>query len=105
MKRSKSENDIKNMVHHNIDTYRSISENISEINGILNEQNVPCSKYLRATLQSSGYLPYDDTFMNDYLRDVYEHERCRFTGCFVNNHCIECLNKNTCTKLSGTYCE
>lgn len=37
MKRSKSENDIKNMVHHNIDTYRSISENISEINGIMNE--------------------------------------------------------------------
>lgn len=37
MKRSKSENDIKNMVHHNIDTYRNISENISEIKGITNE--------------------------------------------------------------------
>ena len=74
----------------------------------LNEQNDPYSKYLRATLQSSGYLPYDDTFMNDYLRDIYDfegYERCRCTGCFVNNHCIECLNKHTCTKLSGTYCE
>jgi len=78
----------------------------------LNQQNDPYSKYIRATLQSSGYLPYDDTFMNDYLREIYDFESYEYTntqcgciGCFVNNHCIECLNKNVCLKLSGTYCD
>ena len=37
MKRSKSENDIKDMIHHNIHIYRDISENIREINGIVTE--------------------------------------------------------------------
>lgn len=73
-------------------------------------QNDPYSKYVRATLQSSGYIPHDDTFMNDYLTDIYgteryDYERCECMGCFVNSHCIECLNKNVCIKISGTYCE
>jgi len=81
----------------------------------LNKQDDPWSKHIRATLQSSGYLPYDDTFMNDYLHQIYDIENydienydyqlCECIGCLVNNHCVECLNIHTCSKLSGVYCE
>ena len=37
MKRSMSENDMTYTIHRNIDIYRAITENIREINGIVNE--------------------------------------------------------------------
>lgn len=91
-------------------TIKSVSYVLPSSLQELNNQNDNWTKYIRATLQSSGYLPYDEAFINDYLNEIYdferyEYERCYCMGCFVNNHCIECLNKNVCTKLSGTYCE
>lgn len=31
--------------------------------------------------------------------------RCECFGCFVNNHCIECLNNDYCQRINGVFCE
>lgn len=46
MKRSKSENDIKNMTHHNNGIYRSITEHTIEINEIIDTL-----KYIETSIQ------------------------------------------------------
>lgn len=30
---------------------------------------------------------------------------CKCYGCYVNNHCIECLNSVYCNKIGGDFCE
>lgn len=95
----------------------------------LDKQNDSYGNYIKAVLQSSGYLQQNTNFLNTYYDNLYDYhpdERhdyynnyipdyinekdnettsCRCEGCYVNGECIECLNKIVCKKVMGEYCE
>lgn len=81
MKRSKSENDIKGMIHHNIDIYRSISENIREINGIVAE-----IRHIEFEIQelSKKISDVNDELRSDFVSLLLERD--------INEEMLECVN-------------
>ena len=84
----------------------------------LNNQTDTFGNYIKAVLQSSGYMPYDNYFMDNYMEQIYNQQNnqdsqsqtkkskktCNCVGCLVNNKCVSCLNKRTCQQIMGKYC-
>jgi hypothetical protein len=81
MKRSKSENDIKGMIHHNIDTYRNISENMREINGVVTE-----IQHIEFEIQelSKKISDVNDELRSDLVYLLLERD--------INEEMLECVN-------------
>ena len=81
MKRSNSENDIKNMLHHNIHIYRDITEIIKEINGIVAEL-----ERIEDEIQelSKRILSVNDELRSDLVSLLLERD--------INEEMLECVN-------------
>ena len=82
MKRSKSENDVKNTIHYNIDIYRSITENICEMIEITSE-----IKHIDIEIQELNKKNSDNKtheLHSEFMSLLYERD--------INREMLECVN-------------
>ena len=82
MKRSRSENDTKDMIHNNIDIYRSRSENIREINQLVTELRLIDVEIQEITKQMSE--EYDNDLQSELVTFLLERD--------IIKEIIECEN-------------
>jgi len=97
----------------------------------LNNQSDPYARYIKAVLQTSGYMQYDRDYIESYIGEIYDGQitsykpqtvspninivsndnnsetqeiNCQCKGCLVNGECISCLSVRVCKRVMGVYC-
>lgn len=97
----------------------------------LNNQSDPYARYIKAVLQTSGYMSYDRDYIESYMSEIYDggftpyttsttaptvnvisndnisetqEISCQCKGCLVNGECISCLSERVCKRAMGVYC-
>lgn len=97
----------------------------------LNNQSDPYARYIKAVLQTSGYMPYERDYIESYMGEIYDggyssyktpttaptvnvisnenisetqEINCQCKGCLVNGECISCLSERVCKRAMGVYC-